>query len=181
MALRQRIFAVVCALTLLGVTLSTGWGHGNDRVDTSSVSILPGPLTANLTWVSWETPSGNTSTTSSNGSLVVHVLDERGNAAGWNISISTKDFSGPNGHLGAYHLALSPDAITMIRGNPDLTSHSTFSIEPMNTRPSLLWSVSNLSGDGEYDLFLNGTPGLPGDQYKNYSYTLIVNIDGAAP
>lgn len=181
MTQRQHIMAIVAALALLGATLTTGSGYGDDHVDTSSVTILPGPLTAILTWASFEEQPEGTAENSQHGYLMLRVLDERGYATGWSVSMSTKNYSGPDGHLSADQLALSPDAISMVRGNPNLAAHSTFSVVPMRTSPSLLWSVPNLSGDGEYDLRLSGTLGIPGDKHTNYLYTVIVNIDGVAP
>jgi hypothetical protein len=117
------------------------------------------------------------SVNSLDGCLILRVLDERGSATGWNVSMSTMDSSGPDGHLGADQLALSPGSVSMVRGNPDLASHTTFSVEPVRTGPTWIWSVPDLSGDGEYDLTL----GVPGDQHRNYLYTVLVNINGAAP
>lgn len=181
MTMRQRILAVVGAAALLVGTLSTGLGYDDDYVDTSSVTILPGPLTAMLTWASFEEQSEGMSVNSLDGYLTLRVLDERGYATGWNVSMSAMDYSGPGGHIGAGQLALSPGSVSMVRGNPDLASHSTFSVDPMYTNPTWIWSVPDLSGDGEYDLTFGGTLDMPGDQDRNDIYTVIVNIDGVAP
>ena len=181
MTTRQRILAVVGAVALLGATLSTGSGYGDDPVDTSSVTIHPGPLAAILTWASFEEQSGGMGVNDLNGHLVLRVLDERGYATGWNVSMSTMDYSGPGGHMGGVRLALSPGSVSLVRGNPNLASHATFSVDPVRTSPSLLWSVPDLSGDGEYDLPLGGTLGMPGGQHRNDILTVIVNINGVAP
>ena len=181
MTQRQHILAMVAALALLGATLSTGSGYGDDHIDTSSVTILPGPLRAMLTWASFQEQPAGTAENSQHGYFMLRVLDERGYATGWNISLSTMDYSGSDGHLGADQLALSPGDVSMVRGNPNLAGHSTFSVAPMRTNPSLLWSVPNRSGDGEYDLRLTATLGVPGDQHTSFLYTLIVTIDGVAP
>lgn len=181
MTSRQHIMAVVGALALLGATFSLGSGSSDDHVHTSSVTILPGPLTAILTWVSVDEQFQGSSVENQDGYFILHVVDERGYATGWHVSVSAMDYAGPGGHLGADQLILTPGAISMVRGNPDLAGHTTLGIEPMRTHPSLLWSVPNLSGDGEYDLSLDATLGLPGGQHTDYLYTVIVNIDGVAP
>lgn len=181
MTSRQHIMAVVGALALLGATFSLGSGSSDDHVHTSSVTILPGPLTAILTWVSVDEQFQGSSVENQDGYFILHVVDERGYATGWHVSVSTLDYSGPDGHLGADQLVLVPGSVSVVRGNPNLTGHSTFSIEPMRTHPSRLWSVPNLSGDGEYDLPLGATLGTPDDHHRNYLYTVIVNIDGVAP
>lgn len=181
MTRRQRILAVVGALALIGATLSTSVGHRDDGVDTSSVTILPGPLVATLTWTSFEKRFACTGTEGQNGYLVLRVLDERGYATGWNVSMSAADSSGSNHQSGNSHLALVPGAVSAVRGNPDLAGHATFGIDPLRTSPSLLWTVPNVSGDGEYELPLVSAPGLPGVQCLSDLYTIVVNIGGGAP
>lgn len=181
MTRRQRIMAVVGALAILGVTLTTGSGHGDGHVGESSVTILPGPLVTTLTWVSFEEHSLGPGGESQNGYLVLRVLDERGYATGWNVSLSTTDSVHASNNLGTGQLTLSPGAVSLVRGNPDLAGHATFEVDPVRTTPALLWSAPQHSGDGEYDLPLASTHGLPGGQHRNYPYTVIVHIGGSAP
>lgn len=178
---RQRILAVVGALALLGATLSTGLGSGDDHVDTSSVTIHPGPLTANLTWVSLDGQPEGTSVAGQDGYFTLRVLDERGYATGWNVSVSTIGYPGSGGNLGPGQLALWPGAVSIVQGNPNLAGHVTFCVDPLRKSPALVWSVPYLSGDGEYALPLGVTPAMPADHQRHTSYTVIVNIDGIAP
>lgn len=178
MNLRQRILTVVAALALLGATPGTGLGYGDGLVDTSSVTVHPGPLTARLTWVAVGGNPEVMCVQRPNGHLSLRVLDERGNASGWSVSMSIQDDSAPDG---AHGLTLLPGTVTTVRGNPDLSGHSTFRVDAGRTTTSLLWSVPEHSGDGEYDLALTSTQGLAGSQRTNCVYTIIVNIDGVAP
>lgn len=181
MTLPQRLLAVVVALALFGAPISTSQGKSVDSVDTSSVTIFPGPLTASFTWASFDVPADEVSVQTLDGYLVLRVLDERGSVTGWTVSVSTMDYSGPGGHLGADQLALSPGPVTTVRGNPDLAGHATVDIGSLRTSPARVWSVQYHAGDGEYDLALAGTLGMPVNQPGTHVYTLIVSIDGLAP
>lgn len=181
MTRRQRILAVVGALALIGATLSTGMGHGDDLAVESSVTVLPGPLVATLNWVSFEKRFACTGAEGEHGYFVLRVLDERGYATGWHISVSAAASSVPGGPPGTDHLTLVPGAVSTVRGNPQLAGHVTFHLDPVSTTPSLLWTVPNYSGDGEYDLPLVSAVGLPGDPCINDLYTIVVNIGSGAP
>ena len=178
---RQRILAVVGALALFGATLMTGIGHEEDYVETSSVSILPGPLVAHLTWEPFAEQPGRTITKSQDGYLLLHVLDERGYPTGWNVSLAETGSLMSEGQLDNGQYALVPGAVTVIQRKPNLAGHSTFCVDPLHGVPTRVWSVSPNAGDGEYNLPLGITWGGPNDQQRQTFTTIVVNINGIAP
>ncbi len=175
MRLRQRILTVVGALVVLGATVTTGVGYEDSYRDTSSVTILPGPLRAFLTWAPAGDYPDSVGMDGQQGHFTLRVLDERGSVAGWTISVSTVDHAAPG------PLALSPGPVSTVRGNPDLSGHATFRVDPVRAIPSLVWSVPRHAGDGEYTLPLIGTPGPTVGQHANAPYTIIVNLNSVAP
>lgn len=182
MTLRQRLLAIAGAMALLGATLSTGLGSGDNQA-TSSVTILPGgPLSAMLVDASVGTPGDDVASGETSGSMVLRVCDVRGFASGWTVSLSAGDFTGPAGHIGADQLSFMPGDMSVVRGNPDITGHATYATDPVRAVSSLLWTAPNHSGDGEYDLALTGTLRLPGDgRLDAFIYTVVVNMYGSAP
>lgn len=180
MRVRHQILAIVGALALLGAHISAALAYGNDHIATSSVTILPGePLSAIIIGASMNPqaiPAHGIS-----GSMDVRVRDERGYATGWTLSVGTRDFSGPSGHLGAGMLTISPQTMSTIQGNPDLSGLEVFDLGPMSTHPAMLWRAADAFGDGHYELTISSTLGLPHDPDSGYLYTVIVNIDGSAP
>lgn len=182
MRLRQHIVALIGTLSILGATLTSGVAAGAEGAVTLSVTVLAGdPISAKLTDASMNPLAGDPPALGLSGTMVVRVRDVRGYATGWKLSLGTQDFSGNSGHFGSDLLAISPQTMILIQGNPDLTGLEGFDVDPMSTNPAPLWTASDRFGDGVYEMSLVSTLGLPEGPASGYLYTVILHIDGSAP
>jgi hypothetical protein len=183
MTLRQRLLAMAGALLLLAASLSGGRSQHADQASIS-ITILPGsPLVASLSNpLSDDVVAASRSLRDhdESGTLVLTVVDLRGLANGWTIQVAAQDFSSSNGHIGAGSLALHPERISVLEGNPDLTGHSLSDPLRASTTGMTLWSTANQFGDGAYDLSIDVAMTLPGNAVAGI-YTVMLTIGSSAP
>jgi hypothetical protein len=120
----------------------------------------------------------------SEGDLVVGVLDERGTAGGWTVTLGASNFNGliATNSIGIDNLALVPGAVQTVDGNAADSSHTASSLAPVTVAQAGFWTAPQFEGDGAYQVNLDGTLQVPaGTLVDEYKSTVTVEITGAQP
>lgn len=119
------------------------------------------------------------------GSLTVGVIDTRGTAAGWNVTLSASDFQTATGSqfFDISNLSLTPGTqigVPYVTGDPvpstaGLTASGAAPVQETGTGSTKIWSAGVLAGAGQFALPLTGSLTVPGGTLVG-DYTSVITV-----
>lgn len=107
------------------------------------------------------------------------AIDARGTGAGWNVSVTTTDFSSTLGAIAAanFKVSLPSASITKIAGNALPTSGAT-TYQPLGTTPLKMLAAGIGQGMGTYDYLCNWQLTVPAQTLAgSYTAVMVVSIN----
>jgi hypothetical protein len=187
MGFRTRLAATIGAVALTLVTAGPSLAATTSNADVDvKVNTIDG-ATVSVTIA--ETTAFNdvtynlTTPVPSYGRLTVTVLDNRGTAGGWTVSLKATDFKRTNTSVGAdiavSNFSLVPASPGRVSGVGAIPT-TTFAQSPVQSSSTNLWKANANQGDGEFALPLNGTLSVPaGTLVDTYTSTVTADITAA--
>jgi hypothetical protein len=187
MNLRHRIAATVGAAALAAIAVIPGYAATTSSADVDvDVNTIDGSTVS--VQIAETTPFNDvtynlTTAQTSSGALTVTVLDNRGTATGWNVTLKATDFIRSNTAVGSNiavsNFNLTPGAPTRTSGVGAIPT-TTFTQLPVQSTSNPLWTANNNQGDGQFALPLSGSLNVPaGTLVDTYTSTVTADITAA--
>jgi len=187
MGFRTRLAATIgaVALTLVtaGPSIAATTSNANVDVKVNSIDGATVSVTIAETTAFNDVTYNLTTASTSSGVLTVDVLDNRGTATGWTVTLKATDFMRSNTSVGAdiavSNFSLSPQSPSRVSGVGTIPT-TTFAQSPVQSTSANLWKANSNEGDGAFRLPLNGTLNVPaGTLVDTYTSTVTADITAA--
>lgn len=187
---RNRILASLGAMALMVSSVLPGLAadttvNANAVVDVQVKGIENGTVSISISESDEDTfddvTYNYTTTTPSYGDFVVTVTDQRGTAAGWNVTLQGTDFERQQNKsvgqdIAIGQLGLIPRTPTRV-SNAGTTPTAVSTIGTMSTSPSQFWQANSNQGDGVFKTVVDGTLTVPaGSLVNTYKSTITASI-----
>lgn len=150
--------------------------------------VVGAPTGATISWTVTQTadwPAVESSLTDAqtvNGQMTVTVTDNRFNFRGWQLSISSKDFTpttvGNPAIIPVENFALSSGAVTVLQGQAiPLPTANSFVLSEID---QVLFSAAQGTGSGRYSIPVTGSITIPANTPADtYASTIYVSLNAA--
>jgi len=187
---RNRILASLGAMALMVSTVLPGLAadttvNANAVVDVQVKGIENGTVSISISESDEDTfddvTYNYTTTTPSYGDFVVTVTDQRGTAAGWNVTLQGTNFERQQNKsvgqdIAIGQLGLIPRTPTRV-SNAGTTPVAVNTIGSMSTSPNQFWQANSNQGDGVFQTVVDGTLTVPaGTLVNTYKSTITASI-----
>ncbi len=168
----KKLLSLIFGLGLVLSTAMTASAATSDNAIVTVNAIPQAALSASITGVTFPAVTYSFSNATTTGNFTIQAVDNRGTAAGWNITVSASDFKNQDASrsFSASHLSLAAGTVAVNAGNASTTGQGKFSVSDMSAGGKV-WNAGVGSGDGDYTLTSLGTLVVPGgtlvDTYKS--------------
>ncbi|MGI8483640.1 MAG: hypothetical protein ACR2OU_05200 [Thermomicrobiales bacterium] len=163
MKLRRTIVAATAATVLLASTVMSGYALDTA---TSSITIGGGNFSAAISASNFANlPYSLTEQTARNGSLILTVNDQTGDAGGWSVTVDISDFIGqdrPAEVIPSENLVVTKSTITIAADGSQAVSEPNMTPVPGEFDPELTWTADPGYGQGAYNLTMTSDLIIPG-------------------
>lgn len=190
MNFRSKLVAVVGSALILASSLTMGAAQSAPTATGNATVRVTSDTTTNYLAVSINSadfggvPYSFQDQTAT-GSFTVGVIDTRGTAAGWNVTLNATDFkTGDSSQFfDISNLSLTAGAqigVPIASGDPmpstaNMTPSSAAPVQETGTGTTKIWSAQALAGAGQFELPMAGTLKVPGGTLVG-SYTSVVTV-----
>lgn len=190
MNFRSKLVAVVGSALILASSLTMGAAQsapqatGNATVRVTS-DTTTNYLAVSITNANFGAVPYSFQNQQATGSLTVGVVDTRGTAAGWNVSLDATDFrTGDSSQffdinnlgLGAgTQIGLPYSSGDPAPSTANMTPQSVSPVQKTGVGTSKIWSAAELAGAGKFELPMAGTLTVPGGTLVG-EYTSVVTV-----